>query len=63
MRMYQLFKTIEERKEWEIERKQKNPNFRVCMRMTAKQLAKDLYMPKETVSEYRYATVWTTDKY
>ena len=41
-RYYQMFRTQEERKAWETEQKKKDTKFRVCMRMTAEQLKKDL---------------------
>lgn len=42
MRMWKAFVTKEERKAFETEEAAKNHDFRVCMRMTAKQLEKDL---------------------
>ena len=61
MRLYKCFKTTEERKAWETERKKDNPKFRVCMRMTARELEKDMYMEKGTLSEYKTATIYTYD--
>ena len=58
-RWYQMFSTQEERKAWEKERKEKDQKFRVCMRMTAKQLKKDL--PFVQIDGYKYATIWTNE--
>lgn len=57
-RWYQMFATKEEREAWEAEKK-KQPGFRVCMRMTAKQLKKDL--PFVDITGFNYATIWTSD--
>lgn len=59
MRMYQCFRTKEEQKAWEKEQKSKNSDFRVCMRMTAKQLEKDLCMANGTFGEYKHATIYS----
>lgn len=59
MRFYQCFKTKEERTEWERERKSKNDNFVVCMHKTARQLEKEMYMPKGELKDFEYATVYT----
>ena len=56
-RYYQMFKTQGERKAWEIEQKKRDTKFRACMRMTAKQLKKDL--PFVEIEDYKYATIWT----
>ena len=58
MRRYRCFHTTQERSAWEREQKQKNQKFRVCMRMTARQLERDLYMENGTLSEFAYATVY-----
>jgi len=60
MRLYKCFKTAEEQKAWEASQKN-TPGFRVCMRMTARELEKDMYMEKGTLSEYKKATVYTYD--
>ena len=57
-RYYKLFVTKEERKQFEQEQKQANPTFRVCMRMTARQLEKDLYKEKGFYAPCEYATVY-----
>lgn len=56
-RFYQMFKTQEERKAWETEQKKKDAKFRVCMRMTAKQLKKDL--PFVDIGDYKFASIYT----
>lgn len=58
-RYYQMFRTKEERKMWETEQKKEDTKFRVCMRMTAKQLKKDL--PFVETEDYKYATIWTNE--
>lgn len=58
-RYYQMFETKEERTAWEKDRKEKDPKFRVCMRMTAKQLKKDL--PFVDIGKFKYATIWTNE--
>ena len=58
-RFYQMFKTQADRKAWEAEQKKKDSNFRVCMRMTAKQLKEDL--PFVEIGEYKFVTIWTTE--
>lgn len=58
-RYYQMFETQEERKTWEKAQKDKDEKFRVCMRMTAKQLKKDL--PFIDIGNYKYATIWTNE--
>ena len=58
-RWYQMFGTQEERKSWEKEQKEKDQKFRVCMRMTAKQLKKDL--PFVQIDGYKYAIIWTNE--
>ena len=58
-RWYQCFETMEERKAWEKKKQAENKRFKVCMRMTAKQLEQDLYMPKGELDKYKYATIYT----
>ena len=58
-RYYQMFKTQEERKKWEKEKKAHEKNFRVCFRCTAKQLKKDL--PFVNIDGFKYATIWTNE--
>ena len=43
MRMYQLFKTKEERENW-IKEMESQAGFKVCFREPVKQLAKDAYL-------------------
>ena len=59
MRMYKCFKTTEDRKAWEKQQQEKNNGFKICMRMTARQLEKDLYMRKGELAEYKYVTIYT----
>lgn len=58
-RWYNMFHSVDERKQWEQEMKLKDIKFRVCMRMTAKQLKKDL--PFVDIADYKYATIWTNE--
>ena len=58
-RYYQMFATKEERTSWENKRKDEDKKFRVCMRMTAIQLKKDL--PFINIDGYKYATIWTNE--
>lgn len=59
-RYYRVFKTKEELKAWETEKKKKDPKFRVCMRMTAKQLQK-YFLPYVIIEDYKYAIIWTNE--
>lgn len=61
MRLWKAFVTREEQKDFEAEHKANNPDFRVCMRMTAKQLEKDMCGTVK-LDGYKYVTVYTTDK-
>ena len=56
MRYYQLFKDKKEQKEWETKKKAEGAGFKVCMRMTAKQLKEDL--PFVNIDGYTAATIW-----
>ena len=56
MRYYQLFKDKKEQAEWEAQKKAENAGFKVCMRMTAKQLKDDL--PFVNIEGYTVATIW-----
>ena len=58
-RYFQMFRTQEERKAWETEQKKKDTKFRVCMRMTAEQLKKELMFVE--IGDYKYATIWTNE--
>lgn len=58
-RFYQMFKTQADRKAWETEQKKKDAKFRVCMRMTTKQLKEEL--PFVEIGDYKYATIWTNE--
>ena len=60
MRLYQLFHTEAEQKAWEAEHKYE-PRFRVCMRMTAKEVEDDLRLDKGYLAEYQTATIYTYD--
>ena len=59
--MYRCFKNDEEREKWENDQKSKNNTFKVCFRMTVEELAKDMYLEKETIDNYKCATVYTYD--
>ena len=62
-RYYKNFKTQAERTAWEKEQAASNPNFKVCMRMTAAQLGKDLGFPKGYLAAdgYKYSTIYRLD--
>lgn len=62
MRLYKCFTTKQEQKAWEKLQKDDSENFRVCMRMTAKQLEEDMCMQKGTLDAFHFATVYTYDK-
>lgn len=59
-RYWKAFQTQEERKAWEKEQKENDPEFRVCMHYSAKDLERELYMPKGQLTEQglRYCTVY-----
>ena len=57
-RYYKMFTSAEERKQWEEKQKREHSDFKVCMHMTAKQLAEDLYMHQAQVFPYKVATVY-----
>ena len=57
-RWWKAFETKEARTEWEKQEKQEEPRFRVCMRMTAAQLEKDMHMPKGNLAPNKYVTVY-----
>lgn len=61
MRLWKAFATKEEQKAFEADRKAKNPDFRVCMRMTGRQLEKEMY-GSVNLDGYNFVTVYTTDK-
>ena len=58
-RYYKMFKSKDEQNVWEKEMAQKNKTFRVCMRMTTKQLKEDL--PHIDTKGYVDATIYTFD--
>lgn len=61
-RYYKNFRTKEERAACENEQAASNPGFKVCMRMTAKQLEKDMCCPGlYTGSGYNYSTIYRLD--
>jgi len=60
-RWWKAFETQEERKAWEKAEKADDPNFRVCMRMTARQLEKDMWFPKGYTAPNKYVTVYRYD--
>lgn len=57
MKLFQLFKTLDERKEFIDELKARGHG-KVCFRTTTKQLAKDTYLTKSQIEEYKYAVVY-----
>lgn len=61
-RYYKNFRTKEDRTAWEKEQAASNPGFKVCMRMTAKQLEKDMHAPGLYTGEgYKYSTIYRLD--
>ena len=58
-RYYQMFETKEERTAWEKKEKDKNPKFKVCMRMTARELKED--MPFVDITNFKYVTIWSNE--
>lgn len=60
-RWWKAFETQEERKAWEKEEKQENPCFKVCMRMTARQLENDMGFPQGYTAPNKYVTVYRYD--
>lgn len=57
MRMYQLFKTKEERENW-IKGMESKAGFKVCFRESVKQLAKDTYLSEYQKNNFKYAVVY-----
>ena len=57
MRMYQLFKTKEERENW-IKEMEPQAGFKVCFREPVKQLAKDTYLSEYQKNNFKYAVVY-----
>lgn len=59
-RCWKAFKTQKERKAWEDEQKTKDPEFIVCMHYPAKDLERELHMPKGLLTEQglKYCTVY-----
>ena len=57
-RYWKAFETQEQRKTWEDEMKAKEPDFVVCMHYPARQLEKELYMPKGQLEPNKYCTVY-----
>lgn len=58
MRWYRTFKSKEERANWEKEAKKADERFKVCFRCPVKELAKEVYLPEEVRTNYKYATVY-----
>ena len=56
-RWFRCFKTKEEQRKWEQEQSS-DPDFKLCMRMTAKELEKDLCLPDGQLDKYKYATIY-----
>ena len=57
-RYWRAFETQKDRNDWEKEMKKKDPKFRVCMHYPAKELEKQLYMPKGSLEPNKYCTVY-----
>ena len=59
-RYWRAFATQEERKAWEQEQKEKDTEFRVCFHYSARDLEKEMYMPKGQLTDQglRYCTVY-----
>ena len=57
-RYWKAFPTQEERKQWEKEQKAKDDTFRVCFHYSARDLEKELYMPKGSLDPNKYVTVY-----
>ena len=57
-RYWRAFETKEQRKAWEDEQKEKDPDFKVCMHYSARDLEKELYMPKGHLEPNKYCTVY-----
>lgn len=60
-RWWKAFETQAERTAWERAEKADDPNFRVCMHMTARQLENDMHMKKGTLAPNKYVTVYRYD--
>lgn len=60
MRMYRMFEDKEKQIQWEKRKESQNKGYRTCMRMSAKQLQREL--PYIDIEGYRYATIYTYDK-
>lgn len=62
-RYYKNFRTKEDRTAWEKEQAAKNPGFKVCMRMTAMELEKEMHFPKGFLVDdgFKYSTIYRLD--
>ena len=60
-RWWIAFETQEDRAAWEKAEKADDPNFRVCMHMTARQLENKMHMAKGTLAPNKYVTVYRYD--
>jgi len=60
MRFWKAFETAQARKEWEKEQKKARTDFVVCMHFSAKDLEKELFMPKGSLTNegYKFCTVY-----
>ena len=58
MRFYQMFKTMEDRKDWVKEMQSKHKDFKVCMYKPVNELAKEIYLPQEQRNTYKYAVIY-----
>ena len=59
-RYWKAFATQKDRKAWEDEQKQKSPDFKVCMHYSAKDLERELFLPKGQLTEngFKFCTVY-----
>lgn len=62
MRQWKAFETKAEQTAFEKDGKAKNKDFRVCMRMTAKQFEKDMYGTVKLDENHNFVTIYTVDK-
>lgn len=58
MRQWRAFETKEQQEAFEKEQSELYPDFKVCMRMTGKELEKEMYMPEGRMDGCDYVTVY-----
>ena len=56
MRYYKFFKTRKEQIDWEAQKIVETPGFKVCMRLTGKQIKDEL--PFINIVGYNFASIW-----